>query len=172
MRQAVPSLSSGRQQAEQRGSGELRSCCISAARREGREAASSARSKVCARFSLTLSCLQVVTKAELPADCGVRPEPGGEGIGFSLSDFLEVAEWFFCASQKGLAGEGSQLDSCLEPWTGVASYPNPQDSPQAWLFGIGAFGVFLPLCLVSGEGSAAGLVAELQLQFQTPLRTL
>lgn len=101
MRQAVPSLSSDRQQAEQRGSGELRSCCISAARREGREAASSARSKVCARFSLTLSCLQVVTKAELPADCGVRPEPGGEGIDFSLSDFLEVAECFFlCLSER------------------------------------------------------------------------
>lgn len=169
MRQAVPSLSNGRQRREDRESSGA-AASRQQARREGREAASSARSKVCARFSLTLSCLQVVTKAELPADCGVRPEPGGEGIDFSLSDFLEVAECFFCASQKGLAGEGSQLDSCLEPWTGVASYLNPQDSPQAWLFGIGAFGVFLPLCLVSGEGSAAGLVAELQ--FQTPLRTL
>lgn len=54
------------------------------ARREGREAVSSARSKVYARFVLTLSCLQVVNKTELPANCGVRHEPGGQVIGFCL----------------------------------------------------------------------------------------
>lgn len=99
VRQAVPSLSNGRQREDRESSGAAAS--RQQARREGREAASSAHSKVCARFSLTLSCLQVVTKAELPADCGVRPEPGGEGTCFSLSDFLELAEVFvLCLSER------------------------------------------------------------------------
>jgi len=53
---------------------------------------SSARSKVSVRFFLTLSCLQVVDKTELPANCEDQSQE--DKLSVSLSNFLEGAKVF------------------------------------------------------------------------------